>query len=328
MNTFNALVLRRDDHFSCSVESLQMDDLPEDGDVLVRVEWSCLNYKDALAVTDTGKIVKSPFPFVPGIDFAGTVLESSSEHFSAGSRVLATGWGTGEDHWGGFSQVQRVRAETLLEIPSSLSTRDVMVAGTAGLTAMLAVMEIEQGPGPTDGDFLVTGATGGVGSFSIMGLAETGRSVVAMTGKFEAHAYLKGLGAETIIARSELADGARRPLDKARWAGCIDSVGSKALESALSQTARHGTVAACGLAAGYTLNTTVFPFILRGVRLIGIDSNTCPNPIRKKAWFRLAQLFAHHTIDDLVQEIPLEEVPVAAKSLINGQTTGRYLIRL
>jgi len=328
MTSFNALVLRDKPEFSASIESLSLEALPPAGDVTVRVEWSGINYKDGLAVTNTGKIIRGAFPFVPGIDLAGVVESSSSPDFNKGDRVVSTGWGLGESKWGGYSQYQRLDASCLLPIPDGLSTREAMIIGTAGLTAMLAALEIEKGPGDKSGPYLVTGATGGVGSFSIMALAHLGYNVVAATGKPASEAYLRTLGASSIVERQALSAGARTALDSAKWSGCVDSVGSTTLEAVLSQTARHGTVAACGLAGGPMFKTSVFPFILRGVRLIGIDSNTCPNELRMTAWNRLATLAAKRDLGFLAQEVHLDGIVAAANELIAGRVTGRYIVRI
>ncbi len=308
---------------------MDRDDLPRQGRILVRNEWSGINYKDALAVTGKGKIIRSSLPFVPGIDMAGTVVESGSEHFQEGDRVLATGWGIGEEHWGGYSEYQWLDEAWLLPIPDSLSTRNAMIVGTAGFTAMLSVLELEQqGLPPGSGDFLVTGATGGVGSFAVMLLSQLGFDVTAATGKPQAHEYLRSLGATNFISRDVLSEGALRPLDRGRWAGCVDSVGSTTLEAVLSCTKRHGVVAACGLAGGHELNTTVFPFILRGVRLIGIDSNTCPMADRKIAWSRLADLSQTRDLGEIAHEVKLEDIPSACDTLMSGGIMGRYVVRL
>ena len=326
--TFEALVIDSTEP-RVSLRSLTQDQLPGEGDVLVRVEWSSINYKDALAVTNRGKIIRGDMPFVPGIDLAGTVIHSESSDFSEGDRVLATGWDIGEKHWGGYSQIQRVSSESLIPIPTDLSTRDSMIVGTAGLTAMLAVLEIENhGLSITSGAILVTGATGGVGSFSTMLLSEAGYQVAASTGKSSARDYLMGLGATRIIKRSELESGAARPLDRGEWSGCIDSVGSKTLESVLSRCKAHAVVAACGLAGGHELNTTVFPFILRGVKLIGIDSNTCPVARRMTAWSRLSKLARKVDLNSLAHEVELSGIVEASTQLMEGGITGRFVVNL
>jgi len=325
---FQGLVLE-EDRSRTQIRDLKLNDLPAQGEVLVRTEWSGINYKDALAVTGRGKIVRSEFPFVPGIDLAGVVLESKSDKFRPGDRVLATGWGIGEEHWGGYSQMQWMSEKWLIPIPEELSTRDSMIIGTAGLTAMLSVIEIQASPHKSNtGEMLVTGATGGVGSFAVMLLADAGYAVTASSGKAEASAYLKALGALRIIPRSDLSEGAQRPLDKGRWAGCVDSVGSTTLESVLSCCNRHAVVASCGLAGGHELNTTVFPFILRGVRLIGIDSNTCPKTLRIEAWNRLALFSKTRSLDAIAHELSMSEIPAACETIISGGVTGRFLVDL
>ncbi len=326
--TFEALVIDSSEP-RVSIRSFTQDHLPGEGDVLVRVEWSSINYKDALAVTSRGKIIRGKMPFVPGIDLAGTVIHSGSLDFSEGDRVLATGWGIGEKHWGGYSQIQRVWSSSLIPIPTYLSTRDSMIVGTAGLTAMLSVLEIENHGLPiTSGEVLVTGATGGVGSFSTMLLAQGGYRVAASTGKSSARDYLMNLGATRIVERSELESGAARPLDRGEWSGCIDSVGSKTLESVLSRCKPHAVVAACGLAGGHELNTTVFPFILRGVKLIGIDSNRCPLARRTTAWTRLSKLARNVDLNSLAHEVELSGIVEASEQLMEGGITGRFVVNL
>jgi acrylyl-CoA reductase (NADPH) len=323
----NALVL--DDargRVTSSVCDLPDTALPA-GEVTVRIAYSSINYKDALAVTNRGKIVRAPYPFVPGIDFAGTVETSSDPRFSVGAGVIATGWGIGEDRWGGFSTRQRVDASMLVPQPNGMSLRQAMEAGTAGLTAMLAVMALErQGVRPEDGEVVVTGATGGLGGVSVRALAALGYTVVASTGKAAAGSYLQELGAARVIDRNELGQGPHRPLDTGRWAGAIDSVGGPTLSALLSQTARHGAVAACGLAGAADFSTTVYPFILRGVSLLGIDSNTCPFETRLAAWKRLAELPASPAMDRRIQVVGLAGIPAACEALLRGEVTGRFLV--
>ena len=309
-----------------SVRELPETAMPA-GEVTVRIAYSSINYKDALAVTSRGKIVRAPYPFVPGIDFAGTVEASADPRYPVDASVIATGWGIGEDRWGGFAGRQRVEASMLVPLPDGMSLRAAMEAGTAGLTAMLAVMALErQGVRPDDGEVVVTGATGGVGGFSVRILAALGYRVVASTGKASAEAYLRELGAARVIDRNELGKGPRRPLDAGRWAGAIDSVGGPALAAILSQTGRHGAVAACGLAGAAEFATTVFPFILRGVALLGIDSNTCPFETRLAAWQRLAELPASPAIASRSQTVGLAGIPAACEALLRGEVTGRFLV--
>ena len=314
------------DGVSADVEELEEDRLP-DGDVLVSVLFSSINYKDALAVTGRGKIIRGDYPFVPGIDLVGRVAESDSGDFASGDLVVATGWGLGETHWGGYSQVQRLRSEWLVRLPAQLSPEASMIAGTAGFTAMLSVMALgEFGADPTHGEIVVTGASGGVGSFAVALLAAAGYDVVASTGS-EADDYLRRIGARRVIAREELGAGARRPLDSARWTGAVDTVGGKTLEAIISQLDRHCSVAACGLAGGHELNTTVFPFILRGVNLLGIDSNTCPPDRRRRAWEAIAATLS----DDILQTIKadvvgLDDIPSKSEDLLAGRVRGRLVV--
>lgn len=299
-----------------------------DAEVLIDVEASSLNYKDGLAVTDRGKIVRGAFPFVPGIDLVGTVAASESEAWAPGNRVLLTGWGTGEDRWGGFAEQARASADHLVPLPEGLSAEQAMAAGTAGFTAMLAVMALEASSvKPSEGEVVVTGATGGVGSFAVALLAGAGYEVVASTGSPDREDYLTALGAVRLIGRDELGQGAKRPLDSGRWAGAVDTVGGETLAALLSQTKRHGALAACGLAGGASLETTVFPFILRGVALLGIDSNTCPPRVRRRAWGRLAEAFDTGVLDALeVTTIKLSEVPAWSEKIVKGETVGRVVV--
>ncbi len=324
-----ALVLRRDDQgFRAAVEQ-GVDASPNPGDVVVEVRYSSLNYKDALAVTDRGKIVRADYPFVPGIDLVGRVVESESDEWQIGDMVIATGWGIGENHWGGFAEYQRLRADWLVGLPAGMTARQSMAIGTAGFTAMLAALRLEhEGVTPEDGDVIVTGASGGVGSFATRILSGRGYSVVASTGKGTAHEYLTSLGASRVIDRQVLAEGARRPLDKSLWAGAVDSVGGATLSALLSQTTTHGCVAACGLAGGAQLHTTVFPFILRGVCLAGIDSNTYPISLRKKVWERLSKELPAQTLEQISATIPLAEIPAASARLLDGEVTGRLVVQV
>ncbi|MBT8399871.1 MAG: oxidoreductase [Rhodothermia bacterium] len=310
------------------VEHLSTAATPNRGDITVRVLYSSLNYKDALAITGKGKIIRGDYPFVPGIDLVGEVVNSEAGRYAAGDRVVATGWGIGEEHWGGFSEFARLRSEWLVPLPVGLRPAHAMGIGTAGFTAMLAVMSIEEaGVGPESGEVVVTGATGGVGSYAVHLLSRRGYQVVASTGK-DAVEYLSGLGAARVIERDVLASGAERPLDSGIWAGAVDSVGGKTLEAILSQTRRHGLVAACGLAGGAELSTTVFPFILRGVTLAGIDSNTCPYDRRRKAWERLSREVDGAVIDEMTETIELDDLGSASQTLLAGNITGRRIVRV
>lgn len=298
------------------------------GDVLLSVLYSGVNYKDALAVTGRGKIIRGNYPFIPGIDLVGRVEESASEQFQTGDVVIATGWGLGETHWGGYAEMQRLRSEWLVPLPAGLTPEGAMIAGTAGFTAMLSLMALrDAGIQPSQGEIVVTGASGGVGSMAVALLAAAGYTVVGSTGSPGAHEYLHGLGAEKIIDREELGRGPTRPMDSARWAGAVDAVGGTTLAAILSQLDRHGSVAACGLAGGHELNTTVFPFILRGVNLLGIDSNTCPMERRRKAWGQIATMLS----DDILQTIKadligLHEIPTYSERILAGEIQGRLVV--
>jgi len=323
---FRALVLENDGGtVRAIVKSLPVNSLPE-GDVLVSVAYSSLNYKDALAITNRGKIVRR-FPMVPGIDFSGVVVESKSSRFKPGNEVILTGWGVGEDHWGGLAQLARVKADWLVPLPQGLTLQRAMAIGTAGLTAMFCIVALEKhAVRPDKGAVLVTGATGGVGSVAVMLLAKLGYHVAASTGKADSHEFLKSLGAQDIIDRRELAKHSDRPLESGRWAGAIDSVGGDTLAAVLRQMERDGCVAAVGLAGGVELHTTVHPFILRGVSLIGVSSVQMPMERRLSAWARLAGELPMEVLDRLTQTARLDEVPTLSQKMIDGQTRGRIVI--
>ncbi len=324
---FNALVLHEEDGRTVpQIESLDEHRLPT-GDVLIDIEYSSLNYKDALAITGKCRIIRE-FPFVPGIDLAGIVAESSNPDHPVGSRVVLTGWGVGERHWGGMAQRARVKSEWLTPLPAGLDTRKAMIVGTAGLTAMLCVMTLQEtGIQPDSGRVLVTGATGGVGSLAIALLHQLGYEITAVTGKTTAREYLRQLGASEIVSREEMATTAR-PLESQRWAGVVDTAGGAILARALAETQYGGCISACGLAADYRLETTVMPFILRNVSLRGVDSVYCPAPRRADAWSRLATLLPASLYDELATEIPLARVGDAAGSMMAGQIQGRILVNL
>ncbi|MEO3987130.1 MDR family oxidoreductase [Plesiomonas shigelloides] len=323
-----ALILEQsaDQHTLANVREISPQQLPENN-VTVAVQWSGLNYKDALAITGRGKIIRK-FPMIPGIDFAGTVLESADPRYQAGDAVILTGWGVGETYFGGLAEQARVNADWLLPLPAGLSQRQSMIIGTAGLTAMLCVMALEAGGvTPEQGEVLVTGAGGGVGSVAVSLLSQLGYRVVAVTGRAENHAYLQALGASRIIERAALSEPSR-PLDKQHWAGAIDTVGGQMLANVLAQTTYGGTVAACGLAGGAGLPTTVMPFILRNVRLQGVDSVQAPYAVRQQAWSRLATLLPESFYQQAAQEITLDQAPEYAARLLDNQVTGRTLVRL
>ena len=320
------LIEKQDDAQRVSVQSLEESQLPA-GDVTVRVECSTLNYKDALAITGKGPVVRQ-FPMVPGIDLAGTVEASSSEAFKPGDRVLLNGWGVGEGHWGGLAEKARLKGDWLIPLPAAFTAPQAMAIGTAGYTAMLAVMALErQGILPDRGEVLVTGASGGVGSYSIALLSTLGYRVIAATGRPEEEAYLKGLGADEILDRGELS-APGRPLAKERWAGAIDSVGSHTLANVLAGTRYGGAVAACGLAQGMELPATVAPFILRGVTLAGIDSVMRPRADRLEAWRRLGELLEPAQLEAITRTIGLEEAVDTAEELLAGRVRGRVVVSM
>lgn len=300
-------------------------DLP-DGDVTVDVAYSSLNYKDGLAVTGRGRIVRRP-PLVCGIDLAGTVADSASPDWSPGDEVVVTGWGLSETHPGGYTERQRVRSEWLVARPPGLTLAQTMAVGTAGLTAMLCVLALEDaGLSAGDGEVVVTGAGGGVGSVAVALLASLGHRVVAATGRPALHEYLRGLGAADFVTRDELARPAERPLESTRWAGAVDTVGSTTLASVLRQAAYGAPVTACGLAGGDDLPITVLPFILRGVRLLGVDSVQCPTPRREQAWARLAADLDPDLLDRMTTVEPLTAVPRLAEEILAGRTQGRVVV--
>lgn len=323
--TFRALMVRQvEGDQQVHLEEVPVGDLPP-GDVLVRVRWSSLNYKDGLAVTGRAKVIRR-FPMVPGIDLAGEVVESAVPDFRPGDPVVLTGYGIGELHWGGYAQLARVRSEWLVPLPEGLTLQEAMAIGTAGFTAMLSVMALEEGGvRPDSGEVLVTGAAGGVGSVAVALLARLGYRVVAVTGRPEAHEYLRALGAAQVLDRSALVPSGK-PLESARWAGAVDTVGGDPLAALLPAMDRGATVAACGNAAGATFTTTVFPFILRGVRLVGIDSVECPMPRRREAWRRLAQDLPREALARMTQVAPLSQVPELAHTILRGQVRGRVVI--
>jgi acrylyl-CoA reductase (NADPH) len=329
MDTFKALVLEQHDgNVQADIRELGTDALPE-GDVLISVAYSTLNYKDGLAVTGKGKIIRN-YPMVPGVDFVGTVAESASPRFKPGDQVILTGWGVGERHWGGFAQMARVKSEWLVPLPEGLSMQQAMTIGTAGFTAMLSVMALEQHDVRPDGhEVVVTGAAGGVGSVAVALLARLGYNVAAATGRTELHDYLVGtLGAQQIVSREEVSGESKRPLEKERWGGAVDTVGGKLLAGLLPAMAYHSSVAVCGNAGGIELNTTVFPFILRGVNMLGIDSVMCPLERRTEAWNRLARDLPPQTLEGMQQVVALEDVPALCQDILRGQVRGRVVVDL
>ena len=301
------------------------DEFLGEGDVTIGVKYSSLNYKDGLAVTGTSKIMRN-LPMIAGIDLAGVVESSESPDWKPGDEVLVTGWGLSETASGGYTERQRVKSEWITAKPAGLSLQQTMAIGTAGFTAMLCVLALEGADvAPGNGEVIVTGAAGGVGSMAIAILAELGYSVTASTGRAETHDYLESLGASTIIDRAELAT-AGRPFDKERWAGGVDTVGSQTLATVLAQAKYGSAIAACGLAGGNDLPTTVLPFILRGVSLLGIESSMCPTPRREAAWARLGTDLPTDVLDSLTTVHPMSDVPELATQILAGQTRGRVVI--
>ncbi|WP_317925143.1 MULTISPECIES: MDR family oxidoreductase [unclassified Cupriavidus] len=326
IDQFRAMMLREEDAKTvATIENLSVDTLPSE-DTLIKVEYSTLNFKDALAVTGRGKIVKS-WPLVPGIDFSGTVVESSNPQFVVGTKVVLTGWSVGEKYWGGYSQFQRVKSEWLVPLPEGITTRQAMMVGTAGFTAMLCVNALERaGVRPDIGTVLVTGAAGGVGSVAVAILKKLGYQVAALTGDPAKHDYVATLGA------AEFADGPQwanspRPLEGQRWAAAIDTVGSKVLARVLAEMQYGGVVAACGLAGGADLPTTVMPFILRNVNLIGVDSVMLPTQDRIAAWSRVVSDLPFEMLEGIsATSVSLEEVKNAADQMLDGKLKGRVLV--
>ncbi|ABA77575.1 acryloyl-CoA reductase [Rhodobacter sphaeroides] len=318
------LIEKSDDTQSVSVTELAEDQLPE-GDVLVDVAYSTLNYKDALAITGKAPVVRR-FPMVPGIDFTGTVAQSSHADFKPGDRVILNGWGVGEKHWGGLAERARVRGDWLVPLPAPLDLRQAAMIGTAGYTAMLCVLALERhGVVPGNGEIVVSGAAGGVGSVATTLLAAKGYEVAAVTGRASEAEYLRGLGAASVIDRNELT-GKVRPLGQERWAGGIDVAGSTVLANMLSMMKYRGVVAACGLAAGMDLPASVAPFILRGMTLAGVDSVMCPKTDRLAAWARLASDLDPAKLEEMTTELPFSEVIETAPKFLDGTVRGRIVI--
>ena len=327
---FQALLLEKGDAgFACTLTDVDESRLPgpDRADVLVQPAYSTINFKDALALTNKSPVVRA-WPMVPGIDGAGTVLESAHPDWQPGDRFVHNGWGVGETHWGCLAQRARLKGDWLVKLPAAFSPRQAMAIGTAGYTAMLCVMALERhGLQPGDGEVLVTGATGGVGSVAIALLAKLGYTVVAASGKPQEADYLTGLGAAAVIDRAEFA-AAGKPLQKERWAGVVDALGSHTLANALAQTRYGGVVAACGLAQGMDLPASVAPFILRGVTLAGIDSVMAPRALRQQAWDRLARDLDAAALEAMTTEIALADAPAWAERLMAGQVRGRCVVRL
>lgn len=322
---FKGILINKDDAgYKAQYQSIDDSVLPE-GDVTVKVEWSTLNYKDGLAITGKSPVVRR-FPMVPGIDFAGTVSDSSNPAWKVGDKVILNGWGVGETHCGGLAEVARVKGEWLVALPLSFTARQAMAIGTAGYTAMLCVIALEKhGIKPANGEILVTGANGGVGSVAIALLAKLGYTVVASTGRLAESDYLKTLGATSVIDRNELS-APGKPIGKERWAGVVDAVGSHTLANACATTKYRGAVAACGLAGGMDFPSTVMPFILRGVTLYGIDSVMAPLAVRQEAWQRLGKDLDPAKLDAMTGSIGLSEAIPYASALLAGEVRGRLAV--
>lgn len=326
-NGFRALVLHESEgRVSASLETLPESALPE-GDVLVRVAYSTLNYKDGLILRGLGRLVRH-YPHVPGVDFSGTVEASASPRFKPGDQVLLTGWRVGEGHWGGYAQKARVRAGWLTPLPAGLTLKRAMALGTAGFTAMLAILALEEhGLSPdAEGEVLVTGAAGGLGGVAVAVLSHLGYRVAASTGRPESHDYLRFLGAETIIGREEIAGPPSKPLLPERWVGCIDSVGGAPLAQVISAMRYGCSVAACGNVAGNEVPASVLPFLLRGVNLLGINSVPVPSPRREQAWERLARDLPMDRLDAMTTTAPLADLPILAERIGKGEVRGRVVI--
>ena len=326
---YRALVVNKTaDAFSVAVQQLDESQLPP-GDVTIRVEWSSVNYKDGLACSPAGRVVRS-YPMVPGVDLAGSVVSSSDSRFSAGDKVIVTGFDLGVAHPGGFAELARVPAEWVVPLPLGLTTKEAMAIGTAGLTAALSVAALERnGLRKEQGPVIVTGATGGVGSTAVSMLAQLGYTVAASTGKESEHEFLRGLGATEILSRADVSAESPRPIETERWAAAVDPVGG-ATTAYLLRTAKYGgSVAVSGLTGGGTVNTTVFPFILRGVNLLGIESVSCPMAVRLRIWDRLgADLKPHGLMDSIAVETGLEGVVSVAEQILAGKVRGRTLVRV
>ncbi len=329
---FKAILLEETDgKVSAGIQELDDSRLPEhEGGVTVAVEYSTLNYKDGMILNGVGRLVRS-YPHVPGVDFAGVVESSDHPDYKPGDRVVSTGWRVGEVTWGGYAQKARVKGDWLVPLPDGLTTKRAMALGTAGFTAMIAIMALEEhGLTPEQTgegrEVLVTGAAGGVGSVAVALLANLGYRVAGSTGRPETHDYLRDLGAHSIVERAELAEVSKRPLERERWVGCVDSVGGTTLAHVLAETAYKGSVAAVGLAGGNILETTVLPFLLRGVNLLGVDSVACPGPRRRAAWARLVKDLPMAKLDAMTNEAKLADLLTLGGDILKGRVRGRLVI--
>ncbi|MCM3124600.1 acryloyl-CoA reductase [Mesobacillus sp. AQ2] len=329
MDNFKAFMVNKNEQdFSAEVKTIQLEDLPE-GDVLIKVAYSSVNFKDGLASIPNGKIVRS-YPFIPGIDLAGTVVRSDDSRFNEGDEVIATSYEIGVSHYGGYSEYARIPGDWIVPLPEGLTLKEAMVFGTAGFTAALSVHRLEEnGLTPEKGKVLVTGASGGVGSVAVAMLAKRGYHVVASTGKESEHEYLRKIGATDIISREELVGEKIKPLDKQLWAAAVDPVGGKTLSAILSKLEYNGSVAVSGLTGGTDVPATVFPFILRGINLLGIDSVYCPMETRKLLWQRMAtDLKPEGLLETIKNEVSLEELPGVLTSILKGENRGRTIVKM
>ncbi|RFU64430.1 acryloyl-CoA reductase [Peribacillus saganii] len=329
MKQFKALVVdKTEDSFSLAIKYLSLNDLPE-GEVVVKVVYSSINYKDGLASIPNGNIVRS-YPFVPGIDLAGVVVSSADSRFNEGDKIIATSYDIGVSHFGGFSEYARIPADWIVPLPEGLTLKEAMVYGTAGFTAALSIQQLENaGLTPEKGTVLVTGATGGVGSVAVAMLAKRGYQVAASTGKESEHDYLRSIGANEILSREDVYSGKIKALDKQIWAAAVDPVGGESLAAILSKISYGGSVAVSGLTGGTAVPTAVFPFILRAVNLLGIDSVNCPMEIRKPLWLRMAtDLKPKGLLEDIQKELAFEELPKALETILKGQAKGRMIVKI
>lgn len=325
---FKALVVDKSEtDVTIGVKKVSFQDLPA-GEVLIKVAYSSINYKDGLASLPDGKIVRS-YPFIPGIDLAGVVVSSEDPRYSEGDRVIATSYEIGVSHYGGYSEYARIPADWIVPLPENLSLKEAMIYGTAGFTAALSVQRLEEnGLTPEKGKVLVSGATGGVGSLSLAILAKRGYDVVASTGKNSEHDYLYKLGAKEVVSREEVYNGKVKALDKQLWAAAVDPVGGESLAAILSKIQYNGSVAVSGLTGGGNVPTTVFPFILRGINLLGIDSVYCPMDVRRPLWERMAADFKPEVLESISKEISLEDLPQSLPVILQGQAKGRFIVKI